>query len=81
MEEVGFDLTGMAWNRGSRFCPDWNGLEGRKSFLSDCNSLEWRKLFLVSLNVVELGKSVLACLEWLGLAEVLSLYLICRQVS
>jgi hypothetical protein len=25
MEEVGFGLTGMAWNRGRWFWPDWNG--------------------------------------------------------
>jgi hypothetical protein len=33
MEEVGFDLTGMAWNKEVGFWPDWNGLEGRKSIL------------------------------------------------
>jgi hypothetical protein len=30
MDEVGFGLTGMACNGGSRFWPDWNGLEWRK---------------------------------------------------
>jgi hypothetical protein len=27
MEKVGFGLTGIAWNVGSWFLPDWNGLE------------------------------------------------------
>jgi hypothetical protein len=27
MEEVGFGLSGMAWNGGCRYWPDWNGLE------------------------------------------------------
>jgi hypothetical protein len=31
MEEVGFGLTFMAWNGGSRFWPDCNVLEWRKS--------------------------------------------------
>jgi hypothetical protein len=35
MEEVGFGLTGMAWIGGSRFWPDWNGLEWRKSVLAE----------------------------------------------
>jgi hypothetical protein len=30
MENVGFGLTGSAWNGGSGFWPDWNGLEWRK---------------------------------------------------
>jgi hypothetical protein len=38
MEEVGLDLTGMAWNKGIRFWPDLIGLEWRKSFL---DGMEW----------------------------------------
>jgi hypothetical protein len=34
MEEVGLGLTGMAWNKGIWFFPDWNGLEWRKSILA-----------------------------------------------
>jgi translation elongation factor EF-1beta len=34
MEEIGFGLTGMAWNRGSRVWPDWNSLERTKSVLA-----------------------------------------------
>jgi hypothetical protein len=30
-EEVRFGQTGMALNRGSRFWPDWKGLDWRKS--------------------------------------------------
>jgi hypothetical protein len=33
MKEVGLGLTGMAWNGGSRFWLDWNGLEYKKSVL------------------------------------------------
>jgi hypothetical protein len=38
MKEVGFVPTGMAWNGGKRFWPDWNGWEKKKSFLA---GLEW----------------------------------------
>jgi hypothetical protein len=38
MEKVGFGLTGIAWNGGSLFCPDWNSLDWRKSVLA---FLEW----------------------------------------
>jgi hypothetical protein len=34
MEEVGFGLTEMAWNGGSRFWPEQNGLERRKLVLA-----------------------------------------------
>jgi hypothetical protein len=27
MKEVGFGTTVMAWNKGNRFWPNWNGLE------------------------------------------------------
>jgi hypothetical protein len=27
-------LTGMAWNGGGRFCPDWNSLDWSKSVLA-----------------------------------------------
>jgi hypothetical protein len=33
----------MFWNEASRFWPDGNGLEWRKSILADWNSLDWRK--------------------------------------
>jgi hypothetical protein len=46
IEKVGFGLTGIAWNVGSYFLPDWNGLEGRKSFCPDWNSLDWSKSVL-----------------------------------
>jgi hypothetical protein len=38
MEKVGFGLTGIASNGGSRFCPDWNSLDWRKLVLA---LLEW----------------------------------------
>jgi hypothetical protein len=34
MEEVSFGLTEMAGNEGSRFWPQWNGLEWRKLVLA-----------------------------------------------
>jgi hypothetical protein len=34
MEKVGFSLTGMAWNGGSQFCHDCNGLESRKLLIN-----------------------------------------------
>jgi hypothetical protein len=34
MEKVGFSLTGMAWNGGSQFVHDFNGLESRKSIIN-----------------------------------------------
>jgi hypothetical protein len=56
MEEVSFDLTGIAWNVGRQLWPDWNILEwrklpgmawnGRSQFWPDWNRLEWRKLVL-----------------------------------
>jgi hypothetical protein len=58
MEEVGFGLTGMVGNGGSRFWPDWNGWKWRKvfgitrmiwnggnRFWPDWNAFEWGKLF------------------------------------
>jgi hypothetical protein len=33
MSEVDFGSTGMAWNRGSHFWHDWNGLERKKYVL------------------------------------------------
>jgi hypothetical protein len=38
MEEDGFGLTGMAWNRESRFWAVWNGLELRNLLL---DKLKW----------------------------------------
>jgi hypothetical protein len=38
MSEVGFGLTGMAWNGGSWVYFDWNSLDWRKSVLA---SLKW----------------------------------------
>jgi hypothetical protein len=38
MEKVGFDLTGIACNGESWFCPDWISLEWRKLVLA---CLEW----------------------------------------
>jgi hypothetical protein len=37
MEVLGFGPTGMAWNGGSWFWPDSNGLEWRKSVLAPKN--------------------------------------------
>jgi hypothetical protein len=34
MEEVSIGLTGIDWNGVSRFWPDWNELECRKSVLA-----------------------------------------------
>jgi hypothetical protein len=34
MEEIGFGLTGMAWNEKNQFWSDWNSLEWRKSVLA-----------------------------------------------
>jgi hypothetical protein len=34
MEKINFGWTGMAWNRGSWFMPDWNGQEKRKTGLA-----------------------------------------------
>jgi hypothetical protein len=31
-EKVSFEPTRMAWNRESRFWPDWNGLNGESWF-------------------------------------------------
>jgi hypothetical protein len=41
MDEVGFGLTGKAWNGDRIFCPDWNNLEWRKSVLA---RLEWLEI-------------------------------------
>jgi hypothetical protein len=38
MSGVGFGLTGIAWNGGSRFWPDWNSLDWQKPVLT---KLEW----------------------------------------
>jgi hypothetical protein len=34
LSEVDFAPSGMAWNRGSRFWHDWNGLERRNLVLA-----------------------------------------------
>jgi hypothetical protein len=57
MEEVGFGLTGMARNVGSRVWPDWNGLD-------------WRKSVLAGLEYFGIGEVSFAGLEWLGMEEV-----------
>jgi hypothetical protein len=49
VEEVGFGLTKMAWNGGSRFLSDWNALEWRKSGLAQ---MKW-----VGMNEVRFGLS------------------------
>jgi hypothetical protein len=70
MSKVGFVLTQMAWNEESRFCPDWNSLDRRKSVLAE---LEWLGMEKVSCgltwNVLEWRKSGLACLEWPGIRK------------
>jgi hypothetical protein len=48
MSEVGFCLTGMAWNGGSPFCPDWNSLDWSKSVLAE---LEWLGMEKVSFGL------------------------------
>jgi hypothetical protein len=48
MLEVGFCLTEMAWNGGSRFCPDWNSLDLSKSVLAE---LEWLGMEKVSFGL------------------------------
>jgi hypothetical protein len=40
MEEVGFGLTGMAFNGGCQFWPECIGFEWMKSVLPDWNSLQ-----------------------------------------
>jgi hypothetical protein len=55
MEEVGFYLTGIAWNGGDRFWPDWNSLECKQSFLV---GLEW-------LGIEEVGFG-LTGMDWNG---------------
>jgi hypothetical protein len=54
MEEVGFGQTGMAWNGGSRFWPDWNGLERRKSILA---RLEWLGMKEVGFGLTEIASN------------------------
>jgi hypothetical protein len=57
MEEVGFDLTGMAlntkggfgltgmaWKGESQFCPDRKAWNGGGQFWPAWNGLQWRKL-------------------------------------
>jgi hypothetical protein len=48
-EEAHFGLTGMEWNRGNCFGPDWNGLELRKLVLAP---LEWFGLDKVSFGLI-----------------------------
>jgi hypothetical protein len=45
MENVGFGLTGIAWNVGSWFLPDleWLGMEKVGFGLNEWNSLDWSK--------------------------------------
>jgi hypothetical protein len=50
MEEVGFDLTGMAWNKEgcfglvskgeSQFCPNWKAWNGEGLFWPELNGLD-----------------------------------------
>jgi hypothetical protein len=56
MEEVSLSLTGIAWNEGSRFLPEYNGL-GMKEvwFWPHWNSLEWWKWILVQLKWLKKG--------------------------
>jgi hypothetical protein len=51
MSEVDFGSTGMAWNRGSCFWHDWNGLERKKYVLVLSEELGMAELFT-------------ACLQW-----------------
>jgi hypothetical protein len=44
MKEVGFGLSGMAWNGGSWFWPDWNGSEWRKFVLAKLKWLEMKEV-------------------------------------
>jgi hypothetical protein len=47
MKEVGFGLTGMAWNKGSWFWLDWNSFKLRKLvFGFIIKALEWKKSIL-----------------------------------
>jgi hypothetical protein len=48
LEQIGFGLTGMAWNGKSQFWPDWSGLEWRKSVLA---CLEWPGMEEVSFGL------------------------------
>jgi hypothetical protein len=60
MKEVGFSLTVMAWNGGSRFCSDWNGLEWRKLVLAGLKCLGMAKVgFGLKTGMTKVG---LACL-------------------
>jgi hypothetical protein len=52
MEEVGFNPIRMAWNGGSRFCPDWNGLEWREPLLA---LLEWFRIEEVGFGFTEIA--------------------------
>jgi hypothetical protein len=74
MEEVGLGVTGMAWNKGIWFLPDWNGLDWRKSISTGLEGLRmeenglgrtgiaWngRSQFWPDWNSLEWKKSVLA---------------------
>jgi hypothetical protein len=66
MEEVGFGLTGIAWNGGSQFWPNWKGLEWRKSVLA---SLEWLVMEEVGFGLTgiawnRISQSWLAWMAW-----------------
>jgi hypothetical protein len=52
MEEVDFGPTGMAWNERSRFWPDWDGLEWKKSILA---RLEWLGMEEVGFGLTEMA--------------------------
>jgi hypothetical protein len=71
-----FSLTGMAWNGGSQFWHDCNGLESKKSLINELECLGMEKViffriwmawckgsrFWPNWNGLEWRKSVLACL-------------------
>jgi hypothetical protein len=48
LEQIGFCLTGTAWNGKSPFWLDWSGLEWRKSVLA---CLEWPVMEEVSFGL------------------------------
>jgi hypothetical protein len=41
-EEVGFGLTGMAWKGESQFCPDRKAWNGGGQFWPHLNGLDWQ---------------------------------------
>jgi hypothetical protein len=45
-EEVGFGLTGMPWKKESQFCPDRKAWYGGGQFWPDLNGLDWQMLVL-----------------------------------